>query len=103
MPAQPAGRPAGPGTFGVATNLLGVAIQEMQHLASVNRMLVDLDAAPNLVRQDFPYEPDINHRPHRALDQQPPAGCTPPPSGTTVRPLRRDRLGGLLHEYVQVA
>jgi hypothetical protein len=31
----------------------------MQHLASVNRMLVDLDAAPNLVRQDFPYEPDI--------------------------------------------
>jgi hypothetical protein len=28
---------------------------------------------------------------------------TPPPSGTTVRPLRRDRLGGLLHEYVQVA
>jgi Ferritin-like len=49
----------GPGTFGVATNLLGVAIQEMQHLAAVNRMLVDLDAAPNLVRQDFPYEPDI--------------------------------------------
>jgi hypothetical protein len=49
----------GPGTFGVATSLLGVAIQEMQHLASVNRMLVDLDAAPNLVRQDFPYEPDI--------------------------------------------
>ena len=43
------------------------------------------------------------HRPHRALDQQPPAGCTPPPSGATVWPLRRDRLGGLLHEYVQVA
>ena len=43
------------------------------------------------------------HRPHRALDQQPPAGGTPPPSGATVRPLRRDRLGGLLHEYVQVA
>ena len=43
------------------------------------------------------------HRPHRSLDQHPPAGRTPPPSGATVRPLRRDRLGGLLHEYVQVA
>jgi transposase InsO family protein len=43
------------------------------------------------------------HRPHRSLDQHPPAGRTPPPSGATVRPLRRDRLGGLLHEYLQVA
>jgi putative transposase len=42
------------------------------------------------------------HRPHRSLDQQPPAGRTPP-SGATVRPLRRDRLGGLLHEYLQAA
>jgi transposase InsO family protein len=43
------------------------------------------------------------HRPHRSLDQKPPAGRTPPPSTATVRPLRRDRLGGLLHEYLQVA
>jgi transposase InsO family protein len=43
------------------------------------------------------------HRPHRSLDQQPPAGRTPPPSNATVRPLRRDRLGGLLHEYLHVA
>jgi transposase InsO family protein len=43
------------------------------------------------------------HRPHRSLDQHPPAGPTPPPSGATVHPLRRDRLGGLVHEYVQVA
>jgi transposase InsO family protein len=43
------------------------------------------------------------HRPHRSLDQRPPAGNTPPCSGATVRPLRRDRLGGLIHEYVQVA
>jgi putative transposase len=42
------------------------------------------------------------HRPHRSLDQHPPAGSTPPPSTATVRPLRRDRLGGLLHEYLQV-
>jgi hypothetical protein len=33
----------------------------------------------------------------------PPAGRTPPPSDATVRPLRRDRLGGLVHEYLQVA
>ena len=43
------------------------------------------------------------HRPHRSLDQRPPADCTPPPSGAVIRPLRRDRLGGLIHEYVQVA
>jgi putative transposase len=43
------------------------------------------------------------HRPHRSLYQQPPAGRTPQPSGATVRPLRRDRLGGLVHEYLQVA
>jgi transposase InsO family protein len=43
------------------------------------------------------------HRPHRSLDQHPPAGRTPPHSGATIQPLRRDQLGGLLHEYVQVA
>jgi hypothetical protein len=43
------------------------------------------------------------HRPHRSLHQRPPAGVTPPPSGAAIRPLRCDRLGGLLHEYVHVA
>jgi putative transposase len=43
------------------------------------------------------------HRPHRSLNQRPPAGDAPPRSGATIRVLRRDRLGGLLHEYVQVA
>jgi putative transposase len=43
------------------------------------------------------------HRPHRSLHQQPPAGATPPRSRAAIRPLRRDRLGGLIHEYVQVA
>ena len=42
------------------------------------------------------------HRPHRSLDQRPPAGGPPGP-GTAIRVLRRDRLGGLVHEYVQVA
>jgi putative transposase len=43
------------------------------------------------------------HRPHRSLDQRPPAGHTPPSPGAAIRPLRRDRLGGLLHEYLHVA
>src|SRR6478672_1329716 len=43
------------------------------------------------------------HRPHRTLHQRPPVGDTPPRSGAIIRPLRRDRLGGLIHEYVQVA
>ena len=38
------------------------------------------------------------HRPHRSLHQRPPAGATPPLAGATIRPLRRDRLGGLICE-----
>jgi putative transposase len=42
--------------------------------------------------------------PHdRSLAQHPPAHRAPPPSGAPIRPLRRDRLGGLRHEYVHVA
>ncbi len=44
------------------------------------------------------------HRPHRALQQYPPAGHRHPrPAGTSIQVLRRDRLGGLIHEYDQVA
>jgi putative transposase len=44
------------------------------------------------------------HRPHRILSQQPPDGRTlvAPADGNT-RVLGRGRLGGLLHEYSQVA
>jgi putative transposase len=44
------------------------------------------------------------HRPHRALGQAPPLGPAEPPvvlpAGNVAR---RDRLGGLIHEYAQVA
>ena len=44
------------------------------------------------------------HRPHRTLHQSPPAGREHPPVlGANVWVLRRDRLGGLIHEYAQVA
>jgi hypothetical protein len=39
------------------------------------------------------------HRPHRSLDQHPPAGRTvPTPVSTNIWHLRRDRLGGLIHD-----
>lgn len=41
------------------TSLMGVIIEEMQHLRGVNRLLVELGAAPVLTRQDFPYESDL--------------------------------------------
>jgi putative transposase len=45
-----------------------------------------------------------SHRPHRALQQKPPAGRPHPAAEATgMRVLRRDRLGSLIHEYVQVA
>jgi hypothetical protein len=45
-----------------------------------------------------------SHRPHRSLRQEPPAGRAHPPVEVTgMRVLRRDRPGGLIHEYAQVA
>ena len=42
------------------------------------------------------------HRPHRTLSQQPPGGRTHAASAEdNIRVRRRDRLGGLLHEYSQ--
>jgi len=43
-------------------------------------------------------------RPHRTLQQNPPGGRADPPGEvTSMRVLRRDRLGGMIHEYSQVA
>jgi putative transposase len=44
------------------------------------------------------------HRPHRCLDQGPPLGVIPPPAPAADVPVvRLDRVGGLIHEYAQVA
>jgi putative transposase len=44
------------------------------------------------------------HRPHRTLGQRAPDGKIPAaPADDTIRVRRRDRLGGLIHEYSQVA
>jgi putative transposase len=41
--------------------------------------------------------------PHRALQQASPAGRARPDADVTVMRVPRDRLGGLIHEYSQVA
>ena len=44
------------------------------------------------------------HRPHRALDQMPPLGAVASPAPAAgARVVRVDRVGGLIHEYAQVA
>lgn len=48
-----------------ADNLLGVAIQEMQHLRAVNELLAGLSYAPVLTRHDFPEEVDMYPFPFR--------------------------------------
>jgi putative transposase len=42
-------------------------------------------------------------RPHRALKLHPPHGAEPPPTPTIGEVRRRDRLGGLIHEYYRDA
>jgi len=51
------------------------------------------------------YQQHFNeHRPHRALRQAAPLRPLPDPDpGPHIRVCRRDRLGGLLREYAQVA
>jgi putative transposase len=50
------------------------------------------------------YETYFNeHRPHRALNQASPLRALPDPIDADITVTRRDRLGGLLHEYAHVA
>jgi putative transposase len=69
----------------------------------LDRMLITGERHLRLVLSEY-VDHYNSHRPHRALQQGPPAGRPHPPAlGTNVRVLRRDRLGGLIHEYSQVA
>jgi putative transposase len=46
------------------------------------------------------------HRPHRSLAQAAPLRALPQPyttDTTNIKVIRRDRLGGAIHEYMQVA
>jgi putative transposase len=69
----------------------------------LDRMLITGERHLRLVLREYVEHYDI-HRPHRALGQSPPAGRERPPiMDPNVRVLRRDRLGGLIREYAQVA
>jgi len=69
----------------------------------LDRMLITGERHLRLVLTD--YTDHYNqHRPHRALQQVPPAGrARTPAEVTSMRIQGRDRLGGLIHEYAQVA
>jgi putative transposase len=50
------------------------------------------------------YEDHLNaYRPHRALIQASPLRALPDPVDADIKVIRRDRLGGLIREYAQVA
>jgi transposase InsO family protein len=69
----------------------------------LDRMLITSERHLRLVLSEYVEHYDI-HRPHRTLCQRSPAGREHPPiMDPNVRVLRRDRLGGLIREYSQVA
>ena len=69
----------------------------------LDRMLITGERHLQLVLAEYVDHHNV-HRPHRTLHQSPPAGREHPAvPGANVRILRRDRLGGLIHEYAQVA
>ena len=76
-------------------------------VGSVRREVLDLMLiinAPHLRKVLSEYESHFNrHRPHRALNQASPLRALPDSVDTDVKVIRRDKLGGLLHEYAQVA
>ena len=69
----------------------------------LDRMLITGEQHLLLVLTEYVGHYNI-HRPHRTLQQNPPAGRAHSPGDvTSMRVLRRDRLGGLIHEYSQAA
>ncbi len=55
---SPAGR-GGTAVLHAHESFLDVAIEEMQHLSLVNRLLADLGASPNFTPHEFPYTSDL--------------------------------------------
>jgi putative transposase len=76
-------------------------------IGSLRRELLDrmlIFNARHLRRVLAEYENHFNtHRPHRSLAQAAPLRALPQPETTDITVIRRDRLGGAIHEYRQVA
>jgi putative transposase len=69
----------------------------------LDRMLITGERHLRLVLDEY-LDHYNSHRPHRALQQGPPSGLPHQPVPVAnVRALRRDRLGGTIHECSQVA
>jgi hypothetical protein len=69
----------------------------------LDRMLITGERHLQLVLSEYADHYNT-HRPHRTLRQNLPAGRPDPPAaGPSIQVLRRDRLGGLIHEYAQAA
>jgi transposase InsO family protein len=82
----------------IAGRWIGTARREC-----LDRILITSERHLRLVLSEYADHYNT-HRPHRALQQAPPAGRPHPLTpAADVRVLRRDRLGGLIHEYSQVA
>jgi putative transposase len=76
-------------------------------IGSVRRELLDrilIMNAHHLRKVLAEYGSHFNsHRPHRTLNHASPLRALPDPIDADIKITRRDRLGGLLHEYTQVA
>jgi hypothetical protein len=76
-------------------------------IGSLRRELLDrmlILNARHLRRVLAEYEHHFNtHRPHRSLGQAAPLRALPQPETSDITVIRRDRLGGAIHEYIQVA
>jgi putative transposase len=76
-------------------------------VGSVRRELLDrilIINARHLRKVLAEYEAHFNPIvPHRALNQASPLRALPNPVDADIKVIRRDRLGGFLHEYAQVA
>ena len=69
----------------------------------LDRMLITGERHLRLVLDEYTDHYNT-YRPHRALEQSPPDGRPLQPApGAHFQVVRRDRLGGLIHEYSQVA
>jgi integrase-like protein len=76
-------------------------------IGSLRRELLDrilILNARHLRRVLAEYEDHFtSHRPHRSLAQAAPLRALPQPDTTNTKIVRRDRISGVIHEYLQVA
>jgi transposase InsO family protein len=82
----------------IAERFVGAIRREL-----LDRILIINQRHAGTVLQEFEHHFN-EHRPHRTLSQAAPLRPLPEPTRTEINNVRRrDRLGGLLHEYQQVA